>query len=349
MLVRCLLLVLCMVSFPSPGFAGSPYQPEIGTASSNGTAGAANPTNVFDASALRTNPAGLARLQEPESLFVGGQILSGVMRFDADIATAGGDEGGNVAPLEVIPAVFYGREIGSRWHLGAGLAPAYGLSAEYGDSFVGRYQTVTTRLSGAGVYFSSGYELNEEWALGLSLGAIYTTLELSRAVSNTPSNPNPATDGKVTFDDIDDWSPQATLGILYTPKDSPWTVGLVYRSKTAVDLKGDLEAKNLPFPSGRAEVSFDMPEANELGLAYQYTEKLEVFVQADYQLWSQFSDYTVNIGAGTDAYDRGWRDSYRVALGAQFELTPQKAIFVGTSYDMSPVTDKASYFRCANR
>jgi len=203
---------------------------------------------------------------------------------------------------------------------------------------------VTTRLSGAGLYFSFGYELNEEWALGLSLAAIYTTLKLSRAVSNTPNNPYPATDGKVTFDDIDDWSPQAALGIVYTPKDSQWTLGLVYRSKTAVDLKGDLEAKNLPFSSGRAEVSFDMPEAYELGLAYQYTEKLKVFVQADYQLWSQFSDYTVNIGAGTDAYDRGWRDSYRVALGAQFELTPQQVIFVGTSYDMSPVTDKNRTF-----
>jgi long-chain fatty acid transport protein len=325
-------------------YAGSPYQPEVGTASSDGTAGAANPTNTYDASALRTNPAGLTQLAEPESLFVGGQTLSGVMRFKSDIATAGGSDGGNAAPFELIPSVFYSRHQSEDWSWGVGLAPSYGLGAEYGESFVGRYLTITTSLAGAGIYASAAYQLNDEWSIGLSGAAIYTTLELSRAVSNTPATPSPATDGKVTFDEIDDWSPQVTLGVLYSPTGEAWSLGLVYRSKTKVDLKGDLKVVNAPLPSGTGRVSFDMPESYEVGLAYQYSDKVRLYMEADLQRWSQFSDYSVDMGMGYVGYDRGWRDSYRVALGTEYQLTPHSSIFAGTSYDMSPVVDRNRTF-----
>ena len=338
------LFALCLACVSGLLHAGSPYQPEIGTASSDGTAGAANPTNTYDSSALRTNPAGLVRIEGGESLFVGGQILSGVMRFKSDVAEAGGEDSGNVAPFELIPSVFYSREVNEDWHVGVGLAPAYGLGAEYGDNFVGRYLTITSSLAGAGLYSSVGYQINEEWAIGLSAAAIYTSLELSRAVSSTPGAPSLATDGKVTFDEIDGWAPQGTLGILYTPMDSPWTVGLVYRSKTEVDLKGDLKVENLPFPSGTGRVSFDMPESYEIGLAYQYSDKLRLFFEADLQRWTQFSNYSVDMGMGSVAYNRNWRDSYRVAVAAEYQLAPRSAVFVGTSYDMGPVTDRYRTF-----
>ena len=338
------IVALCLAGSTGLVYGGSPYQPEIGTASSDGTAGAANPTNTYDASALRTNPAGLVRIAGDESLLIGGQVLSGVMRFKSDIAEAGGEDSGNVAPFDLIPSVFYSREINTNWHAGVGIAPAYGLGAEYGDNFVGRYLTITSSLAGAGLYSSVGYQINEEWAVGLSAAAIYTSLELSRAVSATPAAPSLATDGKVTFDEIDDWSPQGTLGILYAPLDSPWTVGLVYRSKTKVDLKGQLKVENLPLPSGTGRVSFDMPESYEIGLAYQYSDQLRLFFEADLQRWSQFSNYRIDMGMGSVAYNRGWRDSYRIAVAAEYRLSPHSSVFAGTSYDMAPVTDRNRTF-----
>jgi len=335
------ILLLCASGIVN---AGSPYQPEIGTPGSNGTAGAANPTNTNDASALRTNPAGLVHLEQPDSLFVGAQVLTATMRFETDIATAGGDDGGNAGPLEFIPSVFYSRGINDKLHIGVGMAPAYGLGADYGESFTGRYLTIKTNLVGAGLYSSLGYKLGDEWAGGLSLAGIYTTLELSRAVSTTPISPTPATDGKVTLDELDDWSPQATLGLMYTPSDSPWTLGFVYRSKTEVDLTGDIDFEGLPLPSAKGSASFDMPESYELGLTYQYSDQFRLFIEADLQRWSQFSDYTVDLGAGLVAYDRSWRDSYRFAVAAEYKLSQNQTVYVGTSYDMSPVTDKHRTF-----
>jgi long-chain fatty acid transport protein len=337
-----LALIICSIG---KSYAASPYQPEIATSSSIGTAGAANPTHTYDASVIRTNPAGLPHLSRPETLKVGAQVLNGIMRFDAEIAEAGGTDKGNAAPSEIIPGIFYSRQLNDKWHMGAGVAAAYGLGAEYGDAFSGRYLTITTSLAGAGVYSSLGYQINDEWSIGLSLAAIHTTLTLSRAVSKNPSAPSVATDGKMKFDEIDDWSPQATAGLLYTPNNSQWTMGFVYRSKTEVDLKGDLKAYNgITLPSDTGKVSFDMPEVFEIGASYQYSNNLSLFFQADLQRWSQFSDYTIDIGAGPMALNRDWRDSYRVSLGAHYQLSPTRSFFVGTGFDMSAVTDKNRTF-----
>jgi hypothetical protein len=107
---RRILPVPCLVCVAEYTYSASPYQPEVGTASSDGAAGAANPTNTYDASALRTNPAGLTKLSDPETLFVGGQLLTGVMRFKSVVATAGGKDGGNVGPFELLPSVFLQQE-----------------------------------------------------------------------------------------------------------------------------------------------------------------------------------------------------------------------------------------------
>jgi long-chain fatty acid transport protein len=339
-----LVLSILLLCAPDITYAGSPYQPEIGTPGSNGTAGAANPTNINDASALRTNPAGLVHIEEPNSLLVGAQVLTASMRFDTDIATAGGDDGGNAGPLEFIPSVFYSRSISEQLHFGVGLAPAYGLGADYGESFRGRYSTIESNFVGAGFYSSLGYKLGDEWAVGLSIAAIYTTLELSRAVSTTPFAPNAATDGKVTLDELDDWSPQATLGLMYRPDNGPWTLGFVYRSKTEVDVEGDVDFEGLPMPSAKGSASFDMPESYEIGLTYQYSDQLRLFVETDIQRWSQFSNYTVDLGTGPVAYDRSWRDSYRFAVGAEYKLAQNETLYIGTSYDMSPVRDKHRTF-----
>ena len=80
-----------------------------------------------------------------------------------------------------------------------------------------------------------------------------------------------------------------------------------YRSKTEVDVKGDVDFEGLPLPSAGGSASFDMPESYEIGLTYQYSDYLRLFVEADLQQWSQFSDYTVDLGTGPVACDRSSR------------------------------------------
>ncbi len=79
--------------FSQNSFAGGFYLPEIATPGSVGTAGVANVTNVDDASSAFTNPAGMTAL-EADGVQAGMEVLIPVMKFDSDIATAGGSDGG---------------------------------------------------------------------------------------------------------------------------------------------------------------------------------------------------------------------------------------------------------------
>ncbi|MEE8057732.1 MAG: outer membrane protein transport protein [Pseudomonadales bacterium] len=338
-------LMIYLWGSPQPVYAAGPYLPEIASTTSVGTAGAANPTNTYDASAAVSNPAAMAFLQDNETASVGAQVLAGYFKWHSDIATGGGSDSGNTGPINLIPGLFYSGTVSEDWRIGFGLAQAFGVGAEYGDNFVGRYQAITSDLQGKGFTTSLSYQLNKQWSIGLGLAAVYTTLELSTAISTTPTKPSPTTDGKIKLDSIDGWSPQGTLGVFYSPINSPWTVGFVYRTETRVNLKGDFIVSNLPLPSGTAKVKFEMPERFEMGASYQHTDALRLFVEADYERWSQGSLVTRDLGfAPPETIDRRWRDTYRIALGSSYQLSPHSYLFTGASYDMAPATDKNRTF-----
>ena len=71
------------------------YIAEVGTPTSLGTGGVANPTNTYHADAAWTNPAGMTGL-ERDSMVAGLQVVLPKAEFDASLATAGGDDGGGI-------------------------------------------------------------------------------------------------------------------------------------------------------------------------------------------------------------------------------------------------------------
>ncbi len=102
-----LLVGICLgiVSFLQSSFAGGFYIQELGTPASIGTAGTARTTNNVDPESAWGNPTGMTGLTE-DTILIGSQILAPNVRFDSDIATAGGSDGGNAGNAAIIPSVF---------------------------------------------------------------------------------------------------------------------------------------------------------------------------------------------------------------------------------------------------
>ena len=117
-------------------FAGGLYLPEIGTPISVGTAGVGNVTNAFSADAAITNPAGMTSIDKDVAL-MGMQLVIPTVRFDSDIATAGGSDGGNAGFVSVIPSTFVVKTLGDDWRLGLGITAPLGGGVDYGKDFVG--------------------------------------------------------------------------------------------------------------------------------------------------------------------------------------------------------------------
>jgi len=105
--------------------AGGLYLYEIGTRDA-GLASAGWAARAADAGTLATNPAGLARLTQPE-LIVGAQPLYLDLEFDPDDNTT--VRGSDGDPASWIPSggLFYARPVNDRWAWGVGVYGNFGL------------------------------------------------------------------------------------------------------------------------------------------------------------------------------------------------------------------------------
>jgi len=329
-------------------FAGGFYLPEIATPGSVGTAGVANVTNVDDASSAYTNPAGMTYLKKDE-VQAGMEVLIPVNKFDSDIATAGGSDGGNAGVPAVIPGLFVVKGLNENLKLGFSIAAVAGGGLDYGENFVGRYQAYKATLQTVGAGPSLGYKINNMVSIGAGLYLLYTTFNQKIAVNQSFFGAN---DGTVHFQDIDDISYQWTAGITFQPTDR-LLFGFTYLSEADIDLSGDLRTSglqgafdNLLGSADSITVNFDLPESFNFGLRYRVTEKLTLLADTNYQRWSQFSQTTAKIDVGptgdavVTGFDRDWKDTWHVGGAFKYDLGGNHLMGMGVSYDSSPVSDK---------
>ena len=146
---------------PAAGF----YIPEVGTPSSFGTGGVANPTNTYGADAAWTNPAGMTGL-ESDQLMAGVQFVVPKVKFNSSTATAGGSDGGNAGVAAPIPSFFYAKKFSDRLSLGFSVVAPLGGGLDYGDDFVGRYSAISAELAGVALSPSLAWKVNDRLSLG---------------------------------------------------------------------------------------------------------------------------------------------------------------------------------------
>ncbi len=334
------LLALNSSSLFSAGF----YIQELGAPSSIGTAGTARTTNNYGPESAFGNPAGMTGIDETIST-AGAQVLLPAIRFDSDIATAGGGDGGNAGQAAVIPSFYLVKPISENNRLGFSIVAPLGGGVDYGSDFVGRYATTQATLQGVSINTSIGHKVNEKLSLGAGVSLLYTLFEQDIAINQ----PGPLPDGKVEITDADDWSPQFFLGMQYQINDKT-LLGVVYRSEADVDLSGDVDIKNtvLPFsPSGRVKVGWDNPQLLEVGIQHTVNDSFTLFFQAGWEDWSAFSNNQLAITGGPVSQvvelDRNFKDTWRAGVGMAFQMD-DTALLLGTSYDSSPVRDSDRTF-----
>ena len=340
-------LVTIFLLFSQNTFAGGAYLPEIATPGSVGTAGVANVTNVDDASSAFTNPAGMTALEADEAE-AGMEVLIPVTKFDSDIATAGGSDGGNAGNPAVIPGLFIVKGLNENLKLGFSVAAVAGGGLDYGENFVGRYQTYKAALQTVGAGPSLGYKINDKLSIGAGVYMLYSTYNQKIAVNQSFFGAN---DGTIQFQNIDDMSYQWTAGITFQPTDR-LLFGFTYLSEADVDLSGDLKTsglqgafQNLLGDADSISVNFDLPEAFTFGLRYRVTDKLTLLADSNYQRWSQFSQNNVRIDVGptgdavTTSFDRDWKDTWHVGGALRYDFGANHVVAIGMSYDSSPVSN----------
>jgi long-chain fatty acid transport protein len=338
-------IAIILLATSTSAFSGGIYLSEIGTPLSVGTAGVAGVTNTIGADSVFTNPAGMTLL-DGDQVTGGVQLLIPTNRFDSDIATAGGSDGGNAGSPVAIPSLFAVKHLNDDWSVGFGISAPMGGGVDYGKDFVGRYQTQVSELAVISISPAAAYKVNEKLSLGAGVSFLYTDLNLHMAVKQ----PGPfASDGQARMDGLDDWGYQGYLGATYKANNR-LTFGAVYRSEADVELEGDLNFRGITVPPlnkltsqlNKAKVDFTYPQMVNVGFKYQIADDLMLMADVDWEDWSEFGD--TRIGLSGDAstlqsFDRDWDDTWHLGFALAKKFAEKQAVTAGISYDSSPVSD----------
>ena len=158
------LLVLGLVLFPSVGYPGGIALYEVGP-SQTALASAGWASRANDASTLFTNPAGMTRLTKSE-LLTGIQHLYTNLKFSPDSRTTQTGSSGNTRNWIPTGNLYYVHSISPDLKAGIGVLGYFGLSQDYGESWVGRYYVKNNALQGITFQPSVAYKVTDKLSLG---------------------------------------------------------------------------------------------------------------------------------------------------------------------------------------
>ncbi|MDH4581861.1 transporter [Pseudomonas sp. BN415] len=339
-----------LLVLPGQLLAGGLMLYEIGT-DNVGLANAGAAARAQGPATLASNVAGMAWLPGTQ-ISAGAQVLHGHLEFDRDESTnVAGSGSGNA--LEWLPggSLFVTREIGDGWSVGFASYGDFGLDLDYENDWSGRYFLQNGELGGLSLLPALAYRLNEQWAFGVGLRAVYATLDSELAVNNDPLGILQREDGQLNYKDHD-WGYGANLGAIYSP--TPGTrYGLSYTSEVDItfedglDLQGVGPAKaqllrNRGLLDANTRIDMYVPQTLTLSLYHQLNERWALLASANWQDWSRFGEVGVDLDSSNPrsaTLDANYRDTWHLSVGTQFRFDPRWMWSVGVGYDSSPVDD----------
>jgi len=311
-----------------------------------GLAAAGRAALAQDASTAFGNPAGMTRLWSSEIL-VGTQAIYDNTRFDATgERTFTGGDGGQAGGVKPAGSFFYVRPLTPAFRVGVAATSYFDLGVDYEDEWVGRYYVQRSQLATVSLSVPVAYRFNEWLSLGAGINMVYGNLAQQAAVNNVL---DALPDGRIRVEDSD-VGIGGIFGILieWNPKTR---VGLQYISQIELDFKDSARLKDIGPTLGSAlatrgllddEIDFgvSVPHSVLASAYYELNRRWALVGNVGWQDWSSFGKTSVTVDStATTGFtsDNEYRDTWHVALGAQFRFEDPWLLSFGFAYDTSPV------------
>ncbi len=311
-----------------------------------------------DASTVFFNPAGMAFLTRGKAhVALGLDLVKPAVRFSdagtvmpAGISARGGN-GGDAGDLAYIPDTYLVLPINDKLSVGLGLNAPFGLKTEYDSNWVGRFLAIKSEIKTVNLNPSISYKLADGVALGFGVNYQYFKAELSNAVNFSAVIPGLEGQAKISGDDRAwGWNVGAIFQV------SPATrLGLAYRSAIKYEVDGNVDftrpvtgiapadaAINAAAPNGAIRVNLKVPDNFTVSGIHQLNDRWQLLGDVSWTGWSKIPRLEVyrSSGALLSREELQWRDTYRVAVGANYQYDSNWKLRVGVAYDQSPVGDQ---------
>lgn len=278
-------------------------------------------------------------------------------------------------PPVIVPHLYASHEITPQLTAGIGVYVPFGSSTEYEANSVMRYSVKATDLTTIDINPTIAYDFGNGHSIGVGVIGQFMKAELKKDVDfSTPFQaqqlpvPTGAADVGVDIKG-DDWGFGYNLGWMWDINDSA-RVGVSYRSKIKHTLEGT--AKWTPLgpafadprlvgavrqrgylPEENASVDIVTPESLSLHGMVKVNPQLDVFADVTWTKHSRFNNLNIqyqNAKVGINAQNPtqpamsdttslrpNWRDTYKIGVGAAYQLNDQWQLRGGVAYDQSPV------------
>lgn len=263
------LLVISIASASSMAQAGS-FGLIENSASGQGSAYAGASALGEDASTVYFNPAGMTRLSGSQ-VVVAGHVISPNATFTNNGSTDAlgtplpGPNSSTGAPA-FVPNFYYVTEIPNDIRFGVGVNVPFGLSTEYDDGWVGRYNALRSEISSININPSIAWKATDKVSVGFGINIQYIQLELTNNIDSYGACINLANNSGGTVSGADCVNAGLT-GLGVASQDS------------AVKLDGD--SLELGWNAG---ILIDVDDKSRIGISYRSAIKHEVSGDANYNL-----------------------------------------------------------------
>lgn len=331
------------LGFASGHVHASAFQLAEQNASGLGNSYAGSAAVAEDASTIFFNPAGMTRLPGL-NISAGATAISTTFKF-SDAGSVGphglplgSNPGGNAGSTSILPNAYLSWQASPRWFVGLGLGAPFGLATKYDDSWMGRYQSTEFDIQTINVNPSVAYKVNDRLSVGAGvswqrLDAVYRRM--------VPAYPAADMEAKAELGgDAWGWN----LGLMYQLTDRT-RLGASYRSALNYSSTGTTRLGNIPGPMASmlpsrvdSSASFTLPDSATFSVVHDLNSRWQLLGDVAWTHWTRLPVLEVDNGAlGTDRLELGFRNTWRVALGATYRYVPAWKFKAGLAYDQSPV------------
>jgi long-chain fatty acid transport protein len=338
------LVIAILLAFAIPARAAGLLLYET-DATDIGTASAGRAALAQDASTAAANSAGMTLLDRTQLMASPGALLP-FMNFDlAPQTTTPGGGGGNAGVFTPAGGFFYVYKVNEKLRLGVAIDSDFGLSANFGKDWAGRYYVTQESIITAKVNPSIAYSVNDWLSVGAGFSFSIARLVFKSKINNAlPQTP----DGSLSFESWDE-AFGGNVGVLVKPIEK-LRIGLTYQSP--IDYKfgfrprvtglGPLLTKIRDKIGGaKFNIPMEVPQQVTLSGLYDVTSYWSVMGNVGWQNWSAFSEFPIGVSTTeqkTVDVNLHFSDTCQVAIGQQLRIGDKWLWSAGFAYDSSPVS-----------
>ncbi len=301
------------------------------------------------AASLWWNPAAIAGIRDGSATLAASAILPKGDVVDTgtricrpgQACTAIGGQSNSRDPINkgVVPSGAVAYPLTDRIAVGVSVTSPFSFTTNYDADSWARYSADKTRLRTIDIQPSIGVAVTDWLRVGGALNVEYTDASLSNALPNLSAA---LPDGQQELKG-DGWDFGWTAGVQLHNDFA--TVGISYKSSIRHNLKGDLTVSGLvgPLASSNMTVSgakaaFNTPGQVIVAGRIRGTDKLTLNAQVVAYNWSKFD--TIDLGAPLNtAIPENYMDSWSLAGGLDYDVTPKLTVRAGLQRTKSPTQD----------